>query len=299
MEWVGRLKITASSKPTESAFNAARRKDKRLRAPWSKTLSLEQAKGQILSFMRQGLPFTTSCKKVSVPIPTATKWRKSDIDFKIAVLEFIYQKKTGKPPEQQVVVYLDRIVDKFKDEPLKARFLREYRTTRSRSLACDSIEISPLVFYSWCDPDDEENYDAAFAEEIKGEEIRVLLEIEDELLLKAASGVDLKTSQFVLERRLKGRYGKPLRPPQGIKDNTIELIRAQSEAVAIGILHDLQDTPRQSEDSRRLQGSGHPSKNLLSDGVDTGKRVHGEDRPVLAPKQDFINIKVDSSRKDN
>ena len=168
--------------------------------------STREAKATILERVGRGQPFKTACDQALIPYPTAMKWRKVDESFGSEIRSLMdHNKEVSEGPEGEKD--LGPLPPKMVSGTPES-FLFYYELSMDRSSACKSSGVRPTEILSWSD-ESSDKYNEDFAQSMRDLELHSIYGIEDGLLRKAASGVDFKAMQFVLERRLKERYARP------------------------------------------------------------------------------------------
>lgn len=203
-----------------------------------------------LDHLAQGMGVNEICRQYGYKGPSSVnRWRREDPEFNGAVLRIL-----ASPQHQRRMAVAGAAVSSPVALDDKDRFLVEYRTTRNRVLACDTIGKEPSDIAAWLDPESSE-YDADFARKMDGEALRDTWNAEDVAIRKAILNQDTPMLRFVLPVLSPDTYGKVHQQKQG--GNTLALIFSQDKLAGTGELLErlFASTASPADANRAVQGA--------------------------------------------
>jgi hypothetical protein len=150
--------------------------------------------------LAEGHTVKRACVLCRVPQTTYYDWRKNDEAFRKKVDEIVDDDETKARAD-----YLLACGGRALESGWEERFYLNYAKTRSRVAAAFSAGIAATRVAELLDPE-HADYNDDFARMVKEVELRVLWEIEDTELTKSLS--ESRSAQFVLQSRMKEKYGK-------------------------------------------------------------------------------------------
>lgn len=191
---------------------------------WGTAKARKLGQNRVLRFLRSGMSLSAAIQEVGISDTTIYRWRQKYPEFDEKVVSLLAESQARKkalrkewksrkdkpepllpPPSVGETAQFHRLFEEQKET-----FLRIYETNGSRAEACVTVGITPTRFLEWCDPD-HPLFDEYFLHSIQDIERKQLWEVEDQVLLKAKE--DRQTAKFVLETRIKEKYGPPEKTP--------------------------------------------------------------------------------------
>ncbi len=212
------------------------------------TPQVRQGMEKVENLMLQGWGFASACRQLGFKKTRVMTWRRTHKDFDNTIRQILASPKH----RRRIKTEFPQKIEEATPESKKQAFIVCYAKYRDRAQALAKTGLDATDVEAWLDPE-HERYDAAFARDMAEEEKRILWQIEDATIRRGLER-DGPTQRFILQARMKERYGAP-KGPAG--SNLNFFFTADKEQVARRVIREVFRAPASSgPESRRLREAG-------------------------------------------